>query len=50
MPLKSNYHYSEMFSKNWNQNRIADSIPILFSHEFPSKNFGIGDSLESESE
>ena len=50
MLIKSNYHYSEMFSKNWNRNRITDSIPIPFSHEFPSKNFGIGDSLESESE
>ena len=50
MLIRSNYPYSEMFSKNWNQNRFADSIPIPFSHEFPFKNFGIGDSLESESE
>ena len=50
MLIRSNYPYSEMFSKNRNRNRITDSIPILFSHEFPSKTFGIGDSLESESE
>ena len=33
----------------WEMTTVTDSIPIPFSHEFPFKNFGIGDSLESES-